>query len=222
LPNDLEFELGKSEAYAAEKYAIKNERPFWNIKDNPCLFFATPVTKRSPALSFAAFLSPISIPREVQPMPPQATQVAISASPEDQLRPQHSQLLKKVKILDRVRELQAEAAQEVKETIDKCVAEINEDRRDAKAQGQHSAAISAVMGKAKLLGLVTDKHEDVTSKPDFSKATSLNDVGIKLLQSVGYAEPSPADVALALEAHEHLIAQLEAIAERAQSLSAEQ
>jgi hypothetical protein len=78
------------------------------------------------------------------------------------------------------------------------------------------------MGKAKLLGLVTDKHEDVTSKPDFSKATSLNDVGIKLLQSVGYAEPSPADVALALEAHEHLIAQLEAIAERAQSLSAEQ
>jgi hypothetical protein len=133
-----------------------------------------------------------------------------------------SRLLKNAKILDRVRELQAEAAQEVKETIDKCVAELNEDRRDAKAQGQHAAAISAVMGKAKLLGLVTDKHEDVTSKPDFSKATSLNDVGIKLLQSVGYAEPSPADVALALEAHEHLIAQLEAIAERAQSLSAEQ
>jgi len=28
LPNDLEFERSKSEAYAAEKYAIKNERPF--------------------------------------------------------------------------------------------------------------------------------------------------------------------------------------------------
>jgi hypothetical protein len=131
-------------------------------------------------------------------------------------------LLKKTKIAERVREFQAQAAEQVKETIDKCVAELNEDRRDAKAKGQHAAAISAVMGKAKLLGLVTDKHEDVTSKPDFSKATSLNDVGIKLLQSVGYAEPSPADVALALEAHEHLIAQLEAIAERAQSLSAEQ
>ena len=65
-----------------------------------------------------------------------------------------SRLLKNAKILDRVRELQAEAAQEVKETIDKCVAELNEDRRDAKAQGQHAAAISAVMGKAKLLGLV--------------------------------------------------------------------
>jgi hypothetical protein len=77
------------------------------------------------------------------------------------------------------------------------------------------------MGKAKLLGLVTDKHEDVT-KPDFSKATSLNDLGLKLLQAVGYASPSDADVALALEAHATMIAQLEAIAERAQSLSAEQ
>jgi hypothetical protein len=133
-----------------------------------------------------------------------------------------SRLLKNAKILDRVRELQAEAAQEVKETIDKCVAELNEDRRDAKAQGQHSAAISAVMGKAKLLGLVTDKHEDVTSKPDFTKATSLQDVGLKLLQAVGYESPSSDDIALALEAHATMIAQLEAIAERAQSVNAEQ
>src|SRR5262245_49450535 len=127
-----------------------------------------------------------------------------------------SRLLKNAKILDRVRELQAEAAQEVKETIDKCVAELNEDRRDAKAQGQHSAAISAVMGKAKLLGLVTDKHQDVTDRPDFSKATSLNDVGLKLLQAVGYSSPSDADIALALDAHASFTATLEAIAERAQ------
>ena len=86
----------------------------------------------------------------------------------------------------------------------------------AKAQGQHSAAISAVMGKAKLLGLVTDKHEDV-SKPDFSKATSLQDIGSKLLQSVGYASPSDAHIVLALEAHAAFTAQLEAIAERAQA-----
>jgi hypothetical protein len=121
-----------------------------------------------------------------------------------------SRLLKNAKVLDRVRELQAEAAQEVKETIDKCVAELNEDRRDAKAKGQHAAAISSVMGKAKLLGLVPEKHEDVT-KPDFSKATSLNDVGLKLLQAVGYASPSDADVALALEAHEQFTATLEAV-----------
>jgi hypothetical protein len=130
-------------------------------------------------------------------------------------------LLKKTKIAERVREFQAQAAEQVKETIDKCVAELNEDRRDAKAKGQHAAAISAVMGKAKLLGLVTDKHEDVT-KPDFSKATSLQDIGLKLLQAVGYEAPSSDDIALALEAHATMIAQLEAIAERAESLSAEQ
>jgi hypothetical protein len=133
-----------------------------------------------------------------------------------------SRLLKNAKIFDRIAELQREAAEDAKETIDKCVAELNEDRRDAKAQGQHSAAISAVMGKAKLLGLVTERHEDVTGKPDFSKATSLQDVGLKLLQAVGYESPSSDDIALALEAHATMIAQLEAIAERAQSLSAEQ
>ena len=125
-------------------------------------------------------------------------------------------LLKKTKIAERVCEFQAQAAEHAKETLEKCVAELNEDRRDAKAQGQHSAAISAVMGKAKLLGLVTEKHEDVT-KPDFSKATSLQDIGSKLLQSVGYASPSDADVELALEAHAAFTAQLEAIAERAQA-----
>jgi hypothetical protein len=126
-----------------------------------------------------------------------------------------SRLLKNAKIFDRIAELQREAAQDAKETIDKCVAELNEDRKDAKAQGQHSAAISAVMGKAKLLGLVTDKHEDVT-KPDFSKATSLDEVGMKLLQAVGYSSPSDADIALALDAHASFTATLEAIAERAQ------
>jgi hypothetical protein len=71
------------------------------------------------------------------------------------------------------------------------------------------------MGKAKLLGLVTERHEDVT-KPDFSKATSLQDIGVKLLQSVGYSSPSDADIALALDAHASFTATLEAIAERAQ------
>jgi terminase small subunit-like protein len=133
-----------------------------------------------------------------------------------------SRLLKNAKIFDRIAELQREAAEDAKETVDKCVAELNQLRADSHSDKAYGAAVSAVMGKAKLLGLVTERHEDVTGKPDFSKATSLEDVGIKLLQSVGYAEPSPADVALALEAHEQMIETLEAIAERAQSLSAEQ
>jgi hypothetical protein len=57
----------------------------------------------------------------------------------------------------------------------------------------------------------------VLTKPDFSKATSLHDLGIKLLQSIGYASPSDADVALALDAHRTFTEQIEAIAERAQA-----
>ena len=131
-----------------------------------------------------------------------------------------SRLLKNAKILDRVRELQAEAAQEVKETIDKCVAELNEDRRDAKAQGQHAAAISAVMGKAKLLGLVTERHEDVTKQP-FENAKSMRDIGIGLLAQVGHSSPSEADISLAIEANDVLVATLEAIRDRAQGVAAQ-
>jgi hypothetical protein len=76
--------------------------------------------------------------------------------------------------------------------------------------------VSSELGLAKVFGYLVEKHEDVT-KPDFSKATSLHDVGIKLLQSVGYASPSDADVALALDTHRAFIEQLEAIAERAQA-----
>jgi hypothetical protein len=133
-----------------------------------------------------------------------------------------SRLLRNAKILDRVVELQQAAAEHVKETVDKCVKELNQLKEDAQADKAYGPAVSAVMGKAKLLGLVTDKHQDVTDRPDFSTATTLNDIGVKLLESVGYASPSPDDVALALEAHAAFTAQLEAIAERAQSLSAEQ
>jgi phage terminase small subunit len=116
---------------------------------------------------------------------------------------------------ERIKELQDLAAEHALESADKCVQELNQLRRDAHSDKAYGPAVSAVMGKAKLLGLVTDKHEDVTSKPDFTKATSLQDVGLKLLQAVGYESPSPADVALALQAHETMIAQLEAIAGRA-------
>ena len=107
---------------------------------------------------------------------------------------------------ERIKELQS---------ADKCVEELNQLRRDAHSDKAYGPAVSAVMGKAKLLGLVTERHEDVT-KPDFSKATSLQDVGVMLLQSVGYSSPSDADIALALDAHASFIATLEAIAERAQ------
>jgi hypothetical protein len=137
-----------------------------------------------------------------------------------------SRLLRRVKpISDRVRELQQEAAARLQPKLDvsreRIGRRLDKASHIAEAQNNASAMVSSELGLAKVFGHVVEKHEDLT-KPDFSKATSLHDVGTKLLQSVGYASPSDADVALALEAQGELVATLEAIAERAQSLSAEQ
>lgn len=44
-------------------------------------------------------------------------------------------------------------------TIESLTRELDEDREGARASGQYSAAISAVMGKAKLHGLIVDKKQ---------------------------------------------------------------
>src|SRR5215475_4240644 len=122
-----------------------------------------------------------------------------------------SRLLKKVKpILDRVRELQAELAAQTKETREKCVQELNELKRDAHAGKAYGAAVSAVMGKAKLLNLITERVEDVT-KVDFNQANSLQDIGRKLLQSVGFREPDDNSIQQALEAQNAFISALQQI-----------
>jgi hypothetical protein len=129
-----------------------------------------------------------------------------------------SRLLKNAQIIERIQELQAEAAKHTKESAEKCVAELNHIKDEAMADSEkpaYSAAVSAVMGKAKILGLVTDKTEIRHGNADFDNATSVHDVGVKLLQAVGYAFPSDADVALALRCHEQMIEKLESIAERA-------
>jgi hypothetical protein len=134
-------------------------------------------------------------------------------------------LLKKTKIFERIAELQRLAAEDMGETIDKCVSELNEIKDASMSNSEkpaYSAAVSAVMGKAKILGFITDKTEVKNGNIDFSTATSYSDIGRKLLESVGYASPSDDDISLALEAHQAFTEQLEAIAERAQSLSAEQ
>src|SRR5262245_8336608 len=58
-----------------------------------------------------------------------------------------SNLLKKTKIAERVRELQEQAA----ESADKCVQELNQLRKDAHSDKAYGAAVAAVMGKAKIL-----------------------------------------------------------------------
>ena len=63
------------------------------------------------------------------------------------------------KIRGRVNELLGKAAERTLVTIESIAAQLDEDRRLAYRQGQASAAVAASMSKARLYGLVTDRHE---------------------------------------------------------------
>src|SRR5215469_16695628 len=126
-------------------------------------------------------------------------------------------LLKKAKILDRVHELQAKAAEETKETAEKCVQELNQLRKDAHSNKAYSAAVAAVMGKAKILNLIVDQHQ-FRSQIDFSQASSMEDIGRKLLQTVGFNEPDDVSIKEAIAANDEFIKELERIRNAAQGL----
>jgi len=129
-------------------------------------------------------------------------------------------LLKKAKILERVHELQAQAAEDTKETAEKCVQELNQLRKDAHSNKAYGAAVAAVMGKAKILNLSVDQHQ-FRSEIDFSQASSMEDIGRKLLQSIGFKEPDDVSIQAAIEANDAFIDRLKAIREKAQGLTLE-
>src|SRR5215469_2336643 len=107
-----------------------------------------------------------------------------------------SRLLKNAKIFDRVRELQEQAAELTKETGDKCVQELNQLRRDAHSDKAYGAAVAAVIGKAKILGF---DGTNATSKLDYSTCNSLQEIGCKLLQSIGFSSPDDVSIQRAIE-----------------------
>src|SRR5262245_25586056 len=118
----------------------------------------------------------------------------------------------------RIEELQAEAAERAQESADKCVQELNQLRRDAHADKAYAAAVSAVMGKAKILNLIVEQHQ-FSSQIDFSQASSMQDIGRKLLQSVGFNEPDDASVKEAIAANDEFIKELERIRNAAQGVT---
>jgi hypothetical protein len=115
---------------------------------------------------------------------------------------------------ERIKELQAIAAEHAVESADKCVQELNELRREARADKAYAAAVSAIMGKVKILNLT---NEQPTQQPDFKQAKSMQDVGRKLLQSVGFREPDDSSIAAAIEANDAFIDRLTAIRDGAQA-----
>jgi hypothetical protein len=73
--------------------------------------------------------------------------------------------------------------------------------------------VSAELGIAKVFGHVQDEP----TPQDFTTANSMQDIGRKLLQSVGLSSPDDASVAAAIEANDAFVAALEAIRDRVQA-----
>jgi hypothetical protein len=123
------------------------------------------------------------------------------------------------RVIQRVRELQQIAAKNAVETAEKMARELNEIQHEARADKAHAAAVSAVLGKARLLNIMPDE----APKPiDFAKANSMQDIGRKLLQSVGLASPDDVSVKAAIEANDAFVSRLEEIRDKAQGLTIDQ
>jgi hypothetical protein len=108
------------------------------------------------------------------------------------------------------------SARKTQPKAEKMARELNEIQYEARADKAHAAAVSAVLGKARLLNIMPDE----APKPiDFAKANSMQDIGRKLLQSVGFASPDDASIQAAIEANDAFVGRLEAIRDAAQALT---
>lgn len=102
-----------------------------------------------------------------------ATKAAVAAGySEKTAQAQGSRLLKQPSIKQMIEASQQAASIETQITIHDLLAELEAARLEALAQGQCGAAISATMGKAKLLGL---------DKPQANVMTTVNPTRIELV-----------------------------------------
>jgi len=115
------------------------------------------------------------------------------------------------RVINRVRELQHIAAMNAAETVEKMARELNEIQHEARADKAHAAAVSAVLGKAKVLNITVEKHELVDSKAPQNS----DDIARQLLADVGLHEPDEDAKQRALQAYDTMVATLEEIASEA-------
>jgi len=127
----------------------------------------------------------------------------------------HLDCLRKVKpILDRVRELQAEANKRNESKIDLSGERVGRDldqaSRIAAEQKNASAMVASALGIAKVFHAVPNDTERHLS---FKTAQSMQDIGKRLLMTVGCESPASAAIDLAIEANDAFVHRLEQIAE---------
>ena len=134
-----------------------------------------------------------------------------------------SRLLNRVKpIIDRVRELQAEATKRLQPKLDLSRERIGRNldyaSNLAKQQNNAQAIVASELGIARVFHRL-DTPQD--SPQDFNSAKSMQDICRKLLQSVGFKEPDDVSIEAAIAANDRFIDELQQIHQRAQALTVE-
>src|SRR5262249_8546785 len=132
-----------------------------------------------------------------------------------------SRLLRRVKpIADRVRELQAEANARLQPKLDLSRERVGRNldyaSQLAKRLENPNGIVNSELAIAKIFHRI-DTNTD--TQLDFKSAKSMQDIGRKLMQSVGVREPSDENIQAAIEANDAFIARLEAIRDAAQGLT---
>lgn len=96
-----------------------------------------------------------------------------------------SQWLSDAKVQLRLRTLQAAACEKHEISIESLTKELDEDRKGAREAGQYSAAITAVMGKAKLHGLIVDRKDVVSDNQHHHKVDPVSIFDAFLTEAAG-------------------------------------
>lgn len=96
-----------------------------------------------------------------------------------------SRLLRRVKpIIDRVAEIQQQAAKRAAVTVATIVDELDEARQLAKDEKQTSTMVAATSTKAKILGLAIDRQE-IGKAGDFQTASTSEELATRMLVDAG-------------------------------------
>ena len=135
-----------------------------------------------------------------------------------------SRLLRRVKpIADRVRELQAEANARLQPKLDLSRERIGRrlDLASQMAEQQKNAA-NIVAAETAIAKVFRPVDAPDPNHIDFKSARSMQDIGRKLLQSVGFKEPDDLSIQAAIALNDQFIDDLQAIHQRAQQRTLEQ
>jgi tetrahydromethanopterin S-methyltransferase subunit G len=135
-----------------------------------------------------------------------------------------SQLLRRIKpITERVRELQAEQSAKIQKKIDlskeRIGRRLNLASEMAEQQQNPAAIVNSELGIAKVFHRL---DQPANTQTDYNSAQSMQDIGRKLLQSIGFASPDDLSIKRAVEANDVFVDTLQAIYQEAQSLTLEQ